>query len=116
MSFAIALANADGPISPHVDKSVVNLYVLSRLLIIISFLVFNYLTVGEPLGFRFISQLDNDKASLGFLGHLKFAKAYLWEDKFMVGLLKYSPFLLLGLIFFIPKIFKLTSKPIWDRL
>ncbi|MCB1176023.1 MAG: hypothetical protein KDK36_00460 [Leptospiraceae bacterium] len=84
---------------------------IGLVIIILSFLIFNYLTVSEPLGFRFISQLDNDKSSLGLLGHLKFAKAYLWGDKFMVGLFKYSPFLFLGFIFFIPKVFKQLSFP-----
>ncbi len=78
-------------------------------IVISLFVYFNIVTVGEPLGLRFLSQLDNDKASLGILGHLKFAKAYLWGDEYMIGLFRYVPFLFSSFLLFIPSLFRKSS-------
>jgi len=73
------------------------------------FVLFNYISSGEILGYRFASQLDNQKSQMGILEHLKLAKAYLWGDEYMRGIIQYSPTILLSFGFFIPSLYKKIS-------
>jgi hypothetical protein len=82
--------------------------VLGALIPLGFFIAFNIWSVEYPLGMRTFTVLTDTTAAgrTGVDYHFKIAKAFLWGDEEMVGLMKAFPFFLLAFFFLIPKFFK----------
>ncbi|MCB1188800.1 MAG: hypothetical protein KDK90_00080 [Leptospiraceae bacterium] len=73
---------------------------------IIFYGIFHKLQMGNPLGYRLLSILDNSKHSMSVQEHITIGIGYLYGNKIMIGIFKAFPGLALSAFIFVPKIYR----------
>lgn len=85
---------------------------IGLLIPIIFYGVFHFLQMGNPLGYRLLSLIDNSKHTMGFRQHIEIAIGYLYGNKIMIGLFKAFPGIVFAFVAIIPVIYKNIPKGI----